>query len=392
MSFYRFSMKMFMACFLSVAAIACSDSVKDDDDDDDGITNNDAAYTALIDNYVDDVVIPTYADMKDKAEVLMDKIVTFTANPNNVNLRAVANAWLDVRAPWELSEAFLYGPCGENGLNTDPNIDTWPFDMAAFLAKIEGTDPLTVKAISGYEETTRGYHTLEYLIFKDGSPKDVEAEPLSERELQYLESAATVLYYDCVRVWAAWNGLAGLSQADQDAIAGMEQIGYWDVEDYLTRIGTDSYATTFKTAKRPYTSLENVVEEIIDGCRDIATEVAENKLQSPYVGQDVTLVESHYAYNSLVDFVNNVISIENSYNCSRTGSAAANSLRSFVLSKDGGDAIDEEIMNAITNAKEKINKITYPFTNNLQDGVNIEPAIEACSDLDAAFLKIKTLM
>ena len=106
MSFYRFSMKMFMACFLSVAAIACSDSVKDDDDGDGGITNNDAAYTALIDNYVDDVVIPTYADMKDKAEVLMDKIVTFTANPNNVNLRAVANAWLDVRAPWELSEAF----------------------------------------------------------------------------------------------------------------------------------------------------------------------------------------------------------------------------------------------------------------------------------------------
>ena len=34
MSFYRFSMKMFMACFLSVAAIACSDSVRDDDDDD----------------------------------------------------------------------------------------------------------------------------------------------------------------------------------------------------------------------------------------------------------------------------------------------------------------------------------------------------------------------
>lgn len=391
MNFYRFSMKMFMACVLSVATIACSDSVKDDDDDDDD-QNNDAAYTALIDNYVDDVVIPTYADMKDKAEVLMDKIIAFKANPNNVNLQAVANAWLDVRAPWELSEAFLYGPCGENGLNVDPNIDTWPFDMVAFTAKINGTDPLTVRAVSGYEETTRGYHTLEYLVFENGNPKDVETNPLSQRELQYMESAATVLYYDCVRVWAAWNGLSNLSQADQDAINGMKQIGYWDVEDYLSQIGTTSYASSFKLAKRPYTSLENVVEEIIDGCRDIASEVAESKIQSPYDEQDVTLVESHYAYNSLVDFVNNIISIENSYNCSRTGSAATNSLRSFVLSKDGGDAIDEEITDAIRNAKEKINKITYPFTNNLQDRTNIEPAIEACSDVEAAFLKIKTLM
>ncbi len=365
---------------MAAGAIACSDSVNDDEDD-----GTDYDYTALIDNYVDNVVIPTYADMKDNAWILLEKVNAYNASQSQANLNAVCTAWLDVRAPWELSEAFLYGPCGENGLNVDPNIDTWPFDEAGLSQILGSSDALSVAAVSGYNETLRGYHTIEYLIFRDGAPRTTQ---LTARELQYLVSATTVLTYDCIRVWAAWHGMSGIGSKDLGAINAMKAIGYWDVESFYP---SGSYASTFKGAKNPYSSHSNVVEEIIDGCIDIASEVAEGKIDTPYK-DGVAYVESRYAWNSLVDFTDNIRGIRNAYYGTRDNTMAEESLASFVRSQPGGEAIHSQIVAAMNNAITKIGAIPYPFTNNLGAGTQIEAAVTACSDVESAFLKIKTLM
>ncbi len=392
MKSFRLTIKGIVMSVMAAGAFACSDSVNNDDDDE-----NDYDYTDLISAYVDDVVVPTYADMKDNAWILFDKVTAYNATQSQENLEAVCEAWLDVRAPWELSEAFLYGPCGENGLNVDPNIDTWPFDEAGLARILEGSDPLTVAAVSGYNETLRGYHTIEYLIFEAGAPKTAQ---LSARELQYLVAAATVLRNDCIRVWAAWHGMDGIGSKDQGAIDQMKTIDYWDVE---TKYPTDSYAAIFKGAKNPYTSRFNVVEEIIDGCIDIASEVSGQKIMAPYDDQDVTLVESHYAYNSLVDFENNIISIRNAYYGYRTDKVSGwttasaeiidESLAAFVRSQDGGQAIHNQIVSAMDTAIDKIkNGIPYPFTENLNATAQITAAATACTNVEKAFEKIKTLM
>ena len=388
MNIKEFSSKALLLAALAIMAVSCSDSK--DDNSGPGGGDEPTSYTELISTYTDNVVIPTYADMKNKAWVLNEKVSSFKNDQTQANLDAVCAAWKDVRAPWEKTEAFLFGPCGDMGLDVDPNIDTWPFDMDQFETLLAGSDPLTIDKVSHYDENVRGFHTIEYLVFNAGNPRNVLSNPMSARELEYLVSATQVLRNDCIRVWTGWRGLSNLDARDQGAIDEMEIIDYWDVSDYLTRLGANSYAEIFKGAKRPYTSEENVVEEIIDGITTIALEVAENKIALPASNGDVNQVESQYALNSLVDFTNNIVSIENAYNGTVSGVRATNSLASFVASKD--DALDEDICNAIANAKTKINAITAPFRNNLNDRANINAAVEACTEVERLFNQIKTLL
>ena len=49
--------------------------------------------------------------------------------PLTVAFETACNAWITAREPWEESEAFLFGPVDELGL--DPNMDSWPLDQNA---------------------------------------------------------------------------------------------------------------------------------------------------------------------------------------------------------------------------------------------------------------------
>ncbi len=396
MKSFKVTIKSLVMAAMVAGAFACS---KSEGGGEGG--GNEYDYTDIIDTYVDDVVIPTYADMKDNAWVLLEKVNAYNAEQSQANLQAVCNAWLAVREPWELSEAFLYGPCGEDGLNVDPNIDTWPFDEVGLAQILGGSDPITVTAVSGYNETLRGYHTIEYLIFDDGAPRTTQ---LSARELQYLVSATTVLRNDCIRVWAAWYGLSGISAKDQGAITGMGS--YWDVPAYLQSKNASSYAYIFKNAKRPYTSKSDVFAEMIAGCCEIAGEVSEGKIDTPNNDPNgVIYVESRYAWNSLVDFTDNIKGIRNAYYGYRTdnvegwtsGSAEIidNSMAGCVLAQDGGQAVHDDIVSAIDNAIARIGAIDYPFTRTIEqnlDDADINAAVTACTDVQTAFLAIKGLM
>ena len=79
------------------------------------------------------------------------------------------------RRPWETSEAFLFGPV--DALQLDPNMDSWPLDQEGIENSLksgnydnEWNDGDSDEAIEA-AQALRGFHTLEYLIFKDGKPR-----------------------------------------------------------------------------------------------------------------------------------------------------------------------------------------------------------------------------
>lgn len=149
---------------------------------------NDAALNEVVNTYVDDVVLPTYKDLKDEVAVLLEKVSALQKNPTNANFKAAAAQWIIARKPWETSEAFLFGPVADNGL--DPNMDSWPLDADAIVNILnsgdftklqwngefitdENGDP--VESIAS-AQNVRGFHTLEFLLFKDGNPRTAPAE------------------------------------------------------------------------------------------------------------------------------------------------------------------------------------------------------------------------
>ena len=140
---------------------------------------NDSRYQDIVDNYVDAVVVPTYKSLKDRNEALYQSVVTFKNSPSDANFAAACTAWLEAREPWEKSEAFLFGPVDALGL--DPNMDSWPLDQDNIVQILnsgnydnldwsDGDDDDTIEAV----QSVRGFHTLEFLLFKDGQPRKVK--------------------------------------------------------------------------------------------------------------------------------------------------------------------------------------------------------------------------
>lgn len=141
--------------------------------------NDDATLDPVVKQYVDYVVMPTYEQLAILNDALDYAVITFKQAPSNANFAACANAWLAAREPWEQSEAFLFGPVDELGL--DPNMDSWPLDQAQIARILKSQDFTNLNWKEGESDdkieaaqSLRGFHTLEYLIFKDGKARTVK--------------------------------------------------------------------------------------------------------------------------------------------------------------------------------------------------------------------------
>ncbi|MBR4115596.1 MAG: peptidase M75 [Bacteroidales bacterium] len=146
---------------------------------DEASINSDEVLDPIVTNYVDVVVLPTYKALQEKATALQSAVTALNNDRTSANFSKACNAWLEAREPWESSEAFLFGPVDELGL--DPNMDSWPLDQDAIVKILESgnynemnwSDGDSDEAIEA-AQSVRGFHTLEFLLFKDGLPRTVE--------------------------------------------------------------------------------------------------------------------------------------------------------------------------------------------------------------------------
>ena len=116
--------------------------------------------------------------LKERNNALLQTVKDLASSRNNAAFEKACQAWLSAREPWEESEAFLFGPVDALGL--DPNMDSWPLDQDAIVNHLksgnfndlnwgDGDDDDKIEAA----QNIRGFHTLEFLLFKDGQPRKV---------------------------------------------------------------------------------------------------------------------------------------------------------------------------------------------------------------------------
>lgn len=354
---------------------ACSSSDDDNkkEDETSEITIQDSEYDAIINQYVDNVVLPTYNDLKTKNSALYQAVVAFGDAPSNANFQAICDAWLVAREPWESSEAFLFGPVADYGL--DPNMDSWPLDQEAIVNMLTSQQWNDMKWTGDYNEddeaiaaaqNVRGFHTLEFLAFRDGKARtlndaatDGEAANAVYNEsnatawAQYMRNTAQLLVDDVTLLCDAWN---------------------------------NGYATTFKNHNGgDFTSGLSCIEQLIDGCIDIAGEVGDAKIGDPYdlyvsgkTNEALYAVESWYSWHSRDDYTNNIYSIRNAYYGSLDGSINTNSLSKLVAKYN--PTLDTDVKNAIDAAAKAIQAIPQPFRNNI-NSKEAAAAMDACAEL-----------
>lgn len=341
--------------------------------------------------YVTQVVYPTYANLASSADELYKQAVNVQQKHNagtltDADVETACEAFKAAREYWEKSEAFLYGAATD--YNIDPHMDSWPLDqgqMADFMsnptmiAGLYSDDPIAfVNQNNGTFDTALGFHGIEFVLFRDGAPRKAsvfdgnETHPsFAEKptvkcadELAFLVAVAGDVRDNCYRLEVSWLGLRAASEHRARVAElgvkthALDDNGYFYGADMLLA-GTDGSS---------YASVNAALVTLVgpSGCGNIANEVASQKIGQAYrvatgapsldpnEPDAIDYIESPYSKRSYIDYRDNIYSIKNSlYGNIDQATPHANSVMTL-LRKNGYEGVDD-LQNALDNA---INKLT----------------------------------
>lgn len=312
----RLNRSFVLASAIGIGLSACDDSTSAPE-----ATGFDAK--PVLAGVVDSVIVPTYQELAGASRALQTAcaaIVDDGATP--AEIATAKTAWIAARKPWERSEAFLFGPVDQEGI--DPSLDSWPVDTIGVQAILDGSDPITTTLLAGQDGTVKGFHTIERILW--GS------EAISGRRAQYLQAAAGALALDAERLVSAWTG------------------------------GTAAKFRTAGADGSPWVSPSAAMEELANGMIGIADEVGAGKIGGPVEESNPLLEESRFSGNSLQDFQDNILGIRDVYLGSR-GGTARDGFRLAVQSLD--PASDAVVRAGIDSAVAAIAAIGPSFADGL---------------------------
>ncbi len=292
--------------------------------------------------------------------------------------------WKLARADWEWSEAFLFGPATDFGL--DPHTDTWPFDrvqfdkyMAKYNPATDDDDAALIDDAIARGQNLTGFHAVEYLIFRDGDARKIS--DMTANEIYFAQSAAQDLYLSAVKLVNAWGG--DITAAEQEML---------DDEEFESK----NYGEDFINAGEAgsgYSSVGLATRQIIAGAQDIIGEVRDSKIGAPATGEDVNYIESPYAYNSIQDFYDNIMSCKHALygGFTVTGTPTSNSLIGVCLNTNQLKSLAEDVQSKLDIALNKIQSMKAPFVLYYTDQ-SAKDAMAALDDLDGALTALSNAL
>ena len=392
---------LFAMLFMGALAVTSFTACSDDDDDitlggdkDNPTVGNQwtgvqAEMWEVANQYVNQVVYPTYKNLAASADVLYEQAVTMQQKHDagtltDADVEAACEAFKAAREYWEKSEAFLYGAATD--YNLDPHMDSWPLDqgqMANFLsnptmvAGLYSDDPIAfVNQNNANFDTALGFHGLEFVLFRDGAPRKaavydgIEDHPSFANvtvqcadELAFLVAVAGDVRDNCYRLEVSWLGL----QADATHQARVAQLGVKThaLDDNGYYYGADMLLAG--TDGSSYASINAALVTLVgpSGCGNIANEVASQKIGQAYrvatgapsldpnEPDAIDYIESPYSKRSYIDYRDNIYSIKNSlYGNIDQAQPADKSVMTF-LRRNGYSGVDD-LQNALDDAIAKL--------------------------------------
>ncbi|MDR3340795.1 MAG: hypothetical protein LBT25_12035 [Candidatus Symbiothrix sp.] len=356
------------------------------------IQNNDELYKSIVEQFVNTTIIPTYKSLAEAALEMRTANNQLRNNPTDATMAAASDAWMKARIWWEINEAFLFGPVGESALDVDGHIDSWPLELEAIQSEIAAGGNLSGKDAWNLDAEVIGFHVTEYLLFRDGRSRTISE--VSSSELNYLIAATDALVWDCVLAYVAWVG-------EENVSAEMKTV-FNENSDVVSHLNNNAayknFASRMKDASAYQASFAAAVSQIFDGAIDIANEVGETKIESPYKNGRVEEVESWYSWHSLDDYQNNIQSIKNAYlgGVSDITRPSVSLLSNYVASKNA--QLDRDIKAKIEDCITKIAAIgggTKSFYEVVRDHTNeaqVDTAVDACEDLASLFEQLKAII
>jgi putative iron-regulated protein len=309
---------LIVAVPLTLLSLSCSKKSNTD------TTDTVETRKAILLNISTSVCTASYEDMYAKTQELQAAVTALNTTTTDANLATARTKWKAIRTTWEQSEAWLFGPVEAN--NIDPRIDTWPVDFNALETILSGSATLNDAYIDGLDESLKGFHPIEYILWGQNGAKAAAA--FTPREKEFLA--------------ALTQNLVKLSK---------------EVRDTWTTGGYEAQLSTAGSGSAEFTTQQAAFVQISDAMAGICEEVANSKLKEPFDAQDPKLEESPFAKNSIIDFTNNIQGVLAIYQGRFTsdGQGVEDLVRAHNLS------LDAEIKSKHAAAIASLNAITIPF-------------------------------
>ena len=364
-----------------------------------GLTAEEKAMKAAVEEYVPGVIYDIYGKLADETANLYTQLASMktAANVSSAQVNAACATFLSARSWWEKSEAFLFGAATNYGI--DPHIDSWPLDLDALANALTNAGAIAAldadgAAATGYVGASAlGFHGIEFILFRDGSPRDAGCFSAAynddalgvdgKTELIFATAVAEDLRNYCFELQAAWDPDC---PADRVALVEDELELNTVMDNDLTfgenLLGAGEAGSTYRTWQFAVSNI------LVAGCSNICNEVANTKIGTAYYAaaddeESLDYIESPYSKKSYVDFKDNILSIQYSlYGRNGATSASATSLMA-VLKNNGyaNAAALENVLKAAVAALDDCINSGVAFVDNKKAAV-AGAAIEKINALD----------
>ena len=146
--------KILLILSLIVIVVACSSNEGENNSD-----GNNYDRKALLTNWADNIIVPSYINYQTKVQTLVTNTNTFVANPTEVNLQTVRTSWLEAYKAYQYISMYNLGKAEEINLNIASN--TYPTNTIGIESNISsGTYDLALLS----QLDKQGFPALDYLI------------------------------------------------------------------------------------------------------------------------------------------------------------------------------------------------------------------------------------
>jgi predicted lipoprotein len=161
----------------------------------------------ILTHWVDNIILPSYANFKVKFDAMLAKADAFTSSPDNAKLVEFRAAWVDAYAEWQKVELFEFGPADKYTLRNFFNI--YPADANGISVNI--ADP-NVNLDFPSEYARQGFPALDYLLNGVG-PDDTAilsyytTDADASKRVAYLKRITSRMNSLLTNVISEWNGM-----------------------------------------------------------------------------------------------------------------------------------------------------------------------------------------
>ena len=351
------AMKFIMTAATGVLVMSCGGNKINT-----GLTAEEQALKAAVEEYVPGVIYDIYGKLADETASLYTQLAAMkaSANVSSAQVNAACATFLSARSWWEKSEAFLFGAATNYGI--DPHIDSWPLDLDALANALANAGVIAALDADGADATgyvgasALGFHGIEFILFRDGSPRDAGCFSAAynddalgvdgKTELIFATAVAEDLRNYCFELQAAWDPDC---PADRVALVEDELELNTVMDSGMTfgenLLGAGEPGSTYRTWQFAVSNI------LVAGCSNICNEVANTKIGTAYYAaaddeESLDYIESPYSKKSYVDFKDNILSIQYSL-YGRNGATSAGATSLMAVMKNNGYANAAALENAL---------------------------------------------